>query len=236
MTPTQQIAALTDALKQGIDLIKGEKTGSEWKRGCADFIRTGRAALAAVQAPAEVEPVAAHSDDAAVDRFALAMKAKLAGSREKGRGGWDDPSQCSVEFLAQLLLGHVTKGNAGNFEDIANLAMMLHQRGADPAVLASTKVEPLYTHPPAAPTVQDAARVLLDAVKSGAVDPFDATDLAIEALAVRYAGNRGDGVMQLEIGETFFRAALRAIAGEGTSTNSTNTGWRHIKDGIWRKY
>lgn len=77
-----------------------------------------------------------HPDDAAVDRFAAAMKAKLAAAREKGRGGWDDPEACSVEFLADLLVGHIGKGNTGNFEDIANLAMMLHQRGADPAVLA----------------------------------------------------------------------------------------------------
>ena len=77
-----------------------------------------------------------HPDDAAVDRFAIAMKSKLAAARDKGRGGWDDPEACSVEFLADLLVGHVGKGNPGNFEDIANLAMMLHQRGADPAVLA----------------------------------------------------------------------------------------------------
>lgn len=77
-----------------------------------------------------------HPDDAAVDRFSTAMKEKLAAAREKGRGGWDDPEACSVEFLADLLVGHVDKGNPGNFEDIANLAMMLHQRGADPAVLA----------------------------------------------------------------------------------------------------
>lgn len=76
-----------------------------------------------------------HSDDAAVDRFAQAMKVKLGKARAKGRDGWDDPEQCSVEFLANLLLGHIGKGNPGNFEDIANLAMMLQQRGADPAIL-----------------------------------------------------------------------------------------------------
>lgn len=77
-----------------------------------------------------------HSDDTAVDRFAVAMKNKLAAARAKGRSGWDEPAVCSVECLADLLVGHVGKGNQGNFEDIANLAMMLHQRGADPAVLA----------------------------------------------------------------------------------------------------
>ena len=78
-----------------------------------------------------------HSDDAAVDRFAVAMKTKLAAAREKGRGGWDNPATCSVEYLSDLLVDHVGKGNAGTFEDVANFAMMLHQRGADPAVLAS---------------------------------------------------------------------------------------------------
>lgn len=78
-----------------------------------------------------------HPDDLAVDRFATAMKAKLAVARAKGRHGWDDPENCTEEFLATLLVNHIPKGNAGNFEDIANLAMMLHQRGADPVVLAA---------------------------------------------------------------------------------------------------
>lgn len=47
------------------------------------------AALATPRQPA------VHTDDAAVDRFAAAMKAKLAKAREKGRGGWDDKAQCS---------------------------------------------------------------------------------------------------------------------------------------------
>ena len=77
-----------------------------------------------------------HPDDMAVDRFAAAMKIKLAAAREKGRSGWDDPATCQVDHLAELLVSHVGKGNHGNFEDIANLAMMLHQRGADPSVLS----------------------------------------------------------------------------------------------------
>lgn len=77
-----------------------------------------------------------HSDDLAVDAFAVAMKEKLAAARLKGRGGWDDPEQCSDAYLADLLIKHLGKGNAGNFEDVANLAMMLHQRGANPEVLA----------------------------------------------------------------------------------------------------
>lgn len=67
-----------------------------------------------------------HSDDLAVDRFAAAMKAKLAQKRAEGRGGWDDKDACSGEWLSRLLRGHVEKGDP---VDVANFAMMLHQRG-----------------------------------------------------------------------------------------------------------
>lgn len=66
-------------------------------------------------------------DDLAVDRFAAAMKAKLARKREQGRGGWDDPAQCTVEFLTELLHEHVLKGDP---VDVGNFAMMLFNRGA----------------------------------------------------------------------------------------------------------
>src|SRR5690606_8346242 len=53
------------------------------------------------QLAAAPEPQEKHPDDEAVDQFAAAMKAKLAAAREKGRGGWDDPEQCTVECLAE---------------------------------------------------------------------------------------------------------------------------------------
>lgn len=74
----------------------------------------------------EAEPCPRHHDDEAVDRFAAAMKAKLAAKRADGRGGWDDKTQCSQQFLSDLLRGHVDKGDP---VDVANFAMMLHQRG-----------------------------------------------------------------------------------------------------------
>jgi Lar family restriction alleviation protein len=64
-----------------------------------------------------------HPDDVAVNRFAAAMKAKLAASRAKGRGGWDDPKQCNSKKLAEMLVDHVRKGDP---VDIGNFAMMLH--------------------------------------------------------------------------------------------------------------
>lgn len=79
-------------------------------------------------------PAQAHPDDAAVDRFAAAMKAKLASARAKGRSGWEDKAQCAQESLALDLRRHVNKGDP---VDVGNFAMMLHQRGE------STKLRPL---------------------------------------------------------------------------------------------
>lgn len=67
-----------------------------------------------------------HTDDFHVGLFAQAMREKLAKKREEGRGGWDDPTVCSNSFLSQLLRDHVDKGDP---VDVANLAMMIHQRG-----------------------------------------------------------------------------------------------------------
>lgn len=73
----------------------------------------------------EPKPPDQHPDDLAVDKFAAMMKAKLVKSREKGRGGWDNPDECSVEYLAKLLIEHVAKGDP---VDVANFAMMLALR------------------------------------------------------------------------------------------------------------
>lgn len=64
------------------------------------------------------------------------MKVKLAAARAKGRDGWADRASTSDEFLAEQLVQHLAKGNVGTFEDVANFAMMLHQRDADPQMLA----------------------------------------------------------------------------------------------------
>lgn len=70
----------------------------------------------------EVDTEAA-KDDAAVDRFATAMRQKLARSREKGRGGWQT---CPPDDLREMLTEHIQKGDP---VDVANLAMMLWHRG-----------------------------------------------------------------------------------------------------------
>ena len=89
-----------------------------------------------------------HPDDRAVNRFAKQMKFKLWQARQKGRSGWDNPIECSTEYLAKLFVGHLQKYNDGNFLDLANLLMMLHERGADPVELTEcllAKYQPVTT-------------------------------------------------------------------------------------------
>jgi len=68
--------------------------------------------------------VAPPADDIAVDRFAEAMKAKLAKKRDEGRGGWET---CPGDMLSKMLIDHIAKGDP---VDVANFCMMLHQNGA----------------------------------------------------------------------------------------------------------
>lgn len=91
-----------------------------------------------------VSSARSHPDDEAVDRFATAMKAKLAKKRGEGRGGWQDKKQCSQQFLSDLLREHVEKGNP---VDVGNLAMMLHQRGEAIAAQAQPDIRFLLKDP-----------------------------------------------------------------------------------------
>ena len=68
----------------------------------------------------------AHPDDAAVDAFAAAMRAKLASKRDQGRSGWNDQAQCTQNDLARGLRDHMHKGDP---VDVGNFAMFLHARG-----------------------------------------------------------------------------------------------------------
>ena len=112
---------------------------------------------------------ALHGDDLAVDRFAAAMKAKLAASRARGRSGWDDPQECTVEMLARMLVDHLPKGDP---VDVANFAMMLHQRCAGTDALAAAFVGRTNTPPaPMSPkAVWLALMEVLDADNGGVHD------------------------------------------------------------------
>lgn len=67
-----------------------------------------------------------HPDDIAVNKFAAAMKEKMAKKRAQGYGGWNDNDECSVERLNYLLRTHVEKGDP---IDVGNFCMMLFNRG-----------------------------------------------------------------------------------------------------------
>lgn len=85
-------------------------------------------------------PPAVHTDDLAVDSLAHAQKLKLAQCRDKGRHGWDNPAECSIERLAMLLGMAVSKGDP---VDIANYAAMLRAREAGHSVIAEQAMRAL---------------------------------------------------------------------------------------------
>lgn len=64
-----------------------------------------------------------HPDDLAVDKFAAAMKEKLAQARAKGRCGWEE---CAPADLSAMLYEHVAKGDP---RDVANFCMFLWNLG-----------------------------------------------------------------------------------------------------------
>ncbi|EXL06243.1 hypothetical protein BG46_15895 [Brucella anthropi] len=106
-----------------------------------------------------------HADDLAVDRFAIAMKQKLAKKREEGRGGWENKDECSAEYLSYLLIQHIWKGDP---VDIANLAMMLQQRG-DRIVIDSETSSIIPDHADAGKVEGDRWKPIESAPKEGRV-------------------------------------------------------------------
>lgn len=108
--PDGAMVAVNHHARTGVDIAR------------AKFIVAACNAALAVD-PQSIGP--AHIDDFAVDRFAAAMKAKLAKKRAEGFSGWND--ECRVEFLSRKLREHVEKGDP---IDVANFCMMLHQRGS----------------------------------------------------------------------------------------------------------
>ena len=65
------------------------------------------------------------ADELGVLNFQREMRDKLEAKRLQGRSGWDDPDQCSIESLWELLEEHVQKRQA---IDIGNFAMMIWNR------------------------------------------------------------------------------------------------------------
>ena len=117
-----------EARKRLLSLIDKDGQGRGIQVAKNIFGPTTEAEIVNIDAPAPQPHVAGepHLDDLAVDRFAVAMKAKLAQKRAEGRGGWNNPDECSIEWLSELLRSHVEKADP---VDVGNFAMMIHQRG-----------------------------------------------------------------------------------------------------------
>lgn len=81
-----------------------------------------------------------HPDDIAIDKFAAAMKAKMADRRAHGRGGWEKKDECSTRSLQEMLAFHVYKGDP---VDIGNFAMMFFNRGERTAVNDASGLRPM---------------------------------------------------------------------------------------------
>jgi hypothetical protein len=62
---------------------------------------------------------------ALVQAFADEMDMKLKSARRKGRDGWDNPKECTVDQLKEMMMKHIEKGD---MRDVANFAMFIHYR------------------------------------------------------------------------------------------------------------
>lgn len=125
----QLSAKVPDAVMRALDRMSTPLHDSRLSGLTAELdaanIKTIRDYVLSGAVPAKVVGDDQHPDDAAVDRFSVAMKAKLAKKRAQGRGGWDDERICSPDDLARMLVDHVRKGDP---VDVGNLAMMLFNR------------------------------------------------------------------------------------------------------------
>lgn len=93
---------------------------SRWWDSAHEALEQWRQAVREMEQAIETDH---HPDSQAVDRFAAAMKEKLAQARAKGRSGWQNlPS----EELSRMLREHVEKGDP---LDVANFCMFLWNLG-----------------------------------------------------------------------------------------------------------
>lgn len=142
-----QLAAALELLLERTDHPPAANCSCHLSPPCNDCVNWGglREAISDAEAAlAAHDQDERHPDDRAVDAFAIAMKLKLAEARDKGRGGWHDPAQCTAEDLSRMLREHVEKGDP---RDVANFCMMLQQRGE--AIVAdagnpTSQTEPMF--------------------------------------------------------------------------------------------
>ena len=120
-TLRRAVELLRTMADMGPRITKTPDANESW-RSLADALDTMREELAR-QVPVQ------HPDDEAVDRFAAAMKDKLAKARDAGRSGWQDPAW-PADQIRDALYKHIAKGDP---RDVANYCMFLWARDASTA-------------------------------------------------------------------------------------------------------
>lgn len=92
-----------------------------------DYIRADMAALrkaaANDEAARQIHDVMA--DHRLIDYAGRAMAEKLSVARTRGRGGWWDATECSIDLLRSSLHEHIAKGD---MRDVMNIAAMIYTR------------------------------------------------------------------------------------------------------------
>lgn len=151
--------SLTCQLKTEIERLKKER--NVYKEECEKavakynrlFFKNISNVFLSFLTPAAGSP---HPDDEAVDKFASAMKQKLAQAREKGRSGWQ---QMTPDELSAMLYHHVEKGDP---RDVANFCMFLWNLGQP-----ITPCKPIQAEPVAFPKPWGVSRWEGDLAKNG---------------------------------------------------------------------
>jgi hypothetical protein len=127
-SPCDMATAAAQGFRDGVESVREAKP-----LGDAELLAAFGSAETIIDGLHEVAKLAAqpaHPDDIAIDKFAAAMKAKMAKQRAKGYSGWDDSAQCPTERLQTMLNEHIGKGDP---VDVGNFSMMLHARGENTA-------------------------------------------------------------------------------------------------------
>ncbi|SOC43795.1 hypothetical protein SAMN05892877_111233 [Rhizobium subbaraonis] len=222
MKPTEkhiEAAARAICIAQGYDPKTLDHVGSYsglplWKDKMGSAEAALSAALAVEAGAVDMQGIGAtHPDALAVDRFADAMKAKMAKKRAEGRGGWQNRDECSGDFLSQLLRDHVEKGDP---VDVGNLAMMLHQRG-----------ERITTSPASSGVEGEKCPICAEVFK-----PTDLCASDIEMGTCHAACLEGSPVVDLDTGKPSDGPISTYRFDEGSRPASTpaGDGWRPIGD------
>lgn len=92
-----------------------------------EFVREDMVMLRKLAARGVVERsyIEETADMRLLDLSQRAMREKLRIARHKGRGGWWNDTECSIDHLRALLREHVEKGD---MRDVMNLAAMVFVR------------------------------------------------------------------------------------------------------------